>query len=175
MPLMASELRTGFASQPASSFGRGTFMNRTTNLFAGFLLVTSSLAFAQEPQTAPSPEDALVIQQLVAWTRVQKPQPAPQPLPPRDTPVPQPDRQDQQGKQPAAPQAPSQQTPATQSFTGKIVKDGNKYVLKVAGNTAYELQDAGDVGQYENQTVKVIGSLASGSNTIRVVKIELLS
>jgi hypothetical protein len=31
------------------------------------------------------------------------------------------------------------------------------------------------VGKYENQTVKVIGSLDSGSNTIRVVKIELLS
>lgn len=148
-------------------------MNRTTNLFAGFLLAVTPLAFAQEPQTPPqSPEDAFVIQQLVAWTRVQKPQPAPQPLPPRETPVPQPD---QQGKQPADPQTPPEQTPTTQSFTGKILKDGNKYVLKVSGNTTYELQNAGDVGQYENQTVKVIGSVESGSNTIRVVKIELLS
>ena len=151
-------------------------MKRTTSLFAGFVLAATPLAFSQEPQAPPqSPEDAFVIQQLVAWTRVQKPQPAPQPLPPRDQPVPEPDQQDQQGKQPAEPQTPSQQTPTTQSFTGKILKDGSKYVLKVAGNTTYELQDAGDVGQYENQTVKVIGSLDSGSNTIRVVKIELLS
>jgi hypothetical protein len=151
-------------------------MNRMTSLFAGCLFALTPLAFAQEPQTPPqSPEDALVIQQLVAWTRVQKPQPAPQPLPPRDTPVPQPDQQDQQGKQPAEPPAPSQQTPATQSFTGKILKDGNKYVLKVASNTSYELRDAGDIGQYENQTVKVIGSLDGSGNTIRVVKIELLS
>ena len=151
-------------------------MKRTTSLFAGLLLVATPLAFSQESQAPPqSPEDAFVIQQLVAWTRVQKPQPAPQPLPPRDQPVPQPDQQDQQGKQPAEPQTPSQQTPTTQSFTGKILKDGSKYVLKVAGNTTYELKDAGDVGQYENQTVKVIGSVASGSNTIRVVKIELLS
>ena len=148
-------------------------MNRTTSLFAGLLLAATSLGFAQEPQTPPrSPEDAFVIQQLVAWTRVQKPQPAPQPLPPRDPPVPQPD---QQGKQPADPQTPSDQTPTAQSFTGKILKDGNRYVLKVAGNTTYELQNAGDVGQYENQTVKVFGSVDSGSNTIRVVKIELLS
>ena len=148
-------------------------MNRTTSLFAGLLLAATPLGFAQEPQTPPrSPEDAFVIQQLVAWTRVQKPQPAPQPLPPRDTPAPQPD---QQGKQPADPQTPSDQTPTAQSFTGKILKDGNRYVLKVAGNTTYELQNAGDVGQYENQTVKVFGSVDSGSNTIRVVKIELLS
>lgn len=151
-------------------------MNRTTNLFAGFLLTIFPLAFAQEPQTAPQvPEDAFVTQQLVAWTRFQKPQPAPQPLPPRDTPVPQPDQQDKQGKQPADPKGPSQQTPTAQSFTGKILKDGSKYVLKVASNTTYELQDEGDIGQYENQTVKVIGSLDTGSNTIRVVKIELLS
>jgi uncharacterized protein DUF5818 len=148
-------------------------MNRTTSLFAGLLFAATPLASAQEPQAPPqSPEDAFVIQQLVAWTRVQKPQPAPQPLPPRDTPVPQPD---QQGKPPADPQTPSDQTPTAQSFTGKILKDGNKYVLKVAGNTTYELQDAGEVGQYENQTVKVFGSVDGGSNTIRVVKIELLS
>lgn len=149
-------------------------MDRTTNLFAGFLLTISSLAFAQEarPQV---PEEAFVTQQLVAWTRFQKPQPAPQPLPPRDTPVPQPDQQDKQGKQPADPPGSSQPTPTTQSFTGKILKDGSKYVLKVASNTTYELLGEDDVGQYENQTVKVIGSLDTGSNTIRVVKIELLS
>jgi hypothetical protein len=148
-------------------------MNRTTNLFMGVLLAMTPLAFGQgEPQTPQVPEDAFTTRQLVAWSRMQKPQPAPQPLPPRDTPVPQPDQQDQQGKQP---ETPSQQTPTTQSFTGKIVKDGDKYVLKVASNTTYELQEQGDVKQYENQTVKVIGKLDTGSNTIRVVKIELLS
>jgi Protein of unknown function (DUF5818) len=150
-------------------------MNRPTILFAGFLLAAGPLACAQESQPpSQSPEDALVVQQLVAWTRVQKPQPAPQPLPPRDQPVPQPDQQDRQGK-PTEPQTHSEQTPTTQSFTGKILKDGSKYVLKVAANTTYELQDAGEVGQYENQAVKVIGSLDSGTNTIRVIKIELLS
>ena len=148
-------------------------MNRTTNCFAGFLLAIAPLVFGQEAQLTPQfPEDALASRQLIAWSRLQKPQPAPQPLPPRDTPIPQPDLQDQQGKQPADPH--NQQTP-TQSFTGKIVKDGGRYVLKVASNSTYQLDAQGDVKQYENQDVKIIGNLDSSSNTIRVVKIELLS
>jgi hypothetical protein len=148
-------------------------MNRTTNYFAGFLLAMAPLAFGQEPQlTQQFPEDALATRQLVAWSRLQKPQPTPQPLPPRDTPLPQPDPQDQQAKPPADPH--TQQTP-TQSFTGKIVKDGGRYVLKVSSNSTYQLETQGDVKQYENQDVKVIGNLDSTSNTIRVVKIELLS
>jgi hypothetical protein len=101
-------------------------------------------------------------------------------MPPQDTPRPQPG-----GNQPADPQTPLQPTPRTQAFTGKILKDGNKFVLQVASNTTYELQDQrglhqadlsqADLSQYENQTVRVIGSIDTGSNTIRVVKIELLS
>jgi hypothetical protein len=157
-------------------------MNRMTSLCAGIFvaiifLAIRPFAFGQEPQTAPqSPEDTLAVQQLVAWTRFQKPQPAPQPLPPRDTPLPQPDQQDQPGKQPADPQPPSEQSPVAQtSFTGKIVKNGAKYVLKVASNSTYELQDQGDVSQYENQNVKITGKLDTATNTIRVVKIELMS
>jgi hypothetical protein len=151
-------------------------MDRTTNLLAGLLLAMAPLAFGQESQSAPqTPEDAFTMQRPVAWTRMQKPQPAPQPLPPQDSTAPEPDQQDQQGKQPADPQATSPQTPVNQSFTGKIVKDGDKYVLKVASNTSYELQDQGDVKQYENQNVRVTGKLDKGTNTIFVAKIELLS
>lgn len=151
-------------------------MSRTTNCFAGLLLAITPLAFAQEPQlTTPQfPEDALATRQLVAWSRLQKPQPAPQPLPPRDTPIPQPDQQDQQqqAKPPADPH--NQQTP-TQSFTGRIVMDGGRYVLKVSSNSTYQLDSHGELKQFENQEVKVVGSLDSSGNTIRVVKIELLS
>jgi len=148
-------------------------MNRMTNWCAGLLLAMTPLAFGVQPQQSPrSPEDTLATQQLIAWSWLQKPQPAPQPLPPRDTPLPQPGPQDQQPKPPADPQA--QQIP-TQSFTGKIVKDSGKYVLKVASNTTYQLDGQDSLKQYENQDVKVIGSLDTGSNTIRIVKIELLS
>ena len=76
-------------------------MDRTTALLAGLLLSMTPLAFGQESQPAPqTPEDAFVMQRPVAWTRMQKPQPAPQPMPPQDTTVPEPDQQDRQGKQP---------------------------------------------------------------------------
>jgi len=151
-------------------------MNRTTNwcaAFAAFLVAITPLALGQEPGfTSRFPEDALATQQLVAWSRLQKPQPAPQPLPPRDTPVPEPDGQGQQAK----PQSDPQTQPAqTQSFTGKIVKDGGKYVLKVASNNTYQLDEHSGVKQYEGQEVRVVGNLDKDSNTIRVVKIELLS
>ena len=151
-------------------------MVRKTNLMAGFLLAIAPLAFGQEPQlTTPQfPEDALAVRQLVAWSRLQKPQPTPEPLPPQDKTVPQPDQQ-QEEEQPKQPANPAQQQAPTQSFTGKIIQDGGKYVLKVAGNTTYRLDDQGDVKQYENQDVKVIGNLDTGSNMIRIVKIELLS
>jgi hypothetical protein len=148
-------------------------MNRTTNWLPGILLALTPFAVGQQPQFASQlPEEALASQQLIAWSWLQKPQPAPQPLPPRDTPIPQPDPQGQQAQPPVNPQ--NQQTP-TQSFTGKIVKDGEKYVLKVTSSAAYLLDEQGTLKQYENQNVKVIGSLDPGSNTIHIVKIELLS
>lgn len=148
-------------------------MNRATNCCAGFLLAIAPLAIAQEPRlTSQFPQDALATQQLIAWSRLQKPQPAPQPLPPRDTPVPEPDQQGQAAKSQSDPQT---QPAQTQSFTGKIVKDGGKYVLKVASNSTFQLDEQGGVKQYEGQDVRVIGNLDKDSNTIRVVKIELLS
>jgi uncharacterized protein DUF5818 len=150
-------------------------MGRTANLLGILRLGITSFALSQEPQlpTPQVPEDAFATRQLIAWSSLQKPQPAPQPLPPRDTPIPQPDQpSDQQAKPPADPQ--NQQAPA-QSFTGKIVKDGGKYVLKVARDTTYQLDEQGVAEQYDNQNVKVIGNLDTGANTIHVVKIELLS
>ena len=48
-------------------------------------------------------------------------------------------------------------------------------VLKVAKNTTYQLEGAGDTTQYENRNVKIEGSLNASGNTIHVVRIELLS
>ena len=163
-------------------------MNRTTNVLAGFLLALAPLAFSQDPQLSNPqvPEDAFETRQLIAWSNMQKPQPAPQPLPPRDTPIPQPDQQqDQQSKPPAdtksdskndqSPASANDQTPAAQSFTGKIVRTGDTYVLKVTGDTTYQLDEQDQAKRYEDQNVKVTGNLDAGAKTIHVVKIELLS
>ena len=150
-------------------------MNRATIILSGVLLSMACIAVAQEQQQPPQPpEDAFAPQQLVAWSRYQEPQPAPQPKPPKDDAVPRPDQpgtEQQESKPPAGPDS----QPATKFFTGKIVNDGGKYVLKVGGNTSYDLDRQDNVQQYENQSVKVVGNLDSASNKIRVVKIELLS
>jgi hypothetical protein len=147
-------------------------MDRKTSLFVGLLLGVTPFLAGQESQNQPvvrNVEDVLVSQELVAWTRMQKPQPAPQPMPPPEKGVPEPG---QQAAPPANPPA-EDQTP-TQSFTGKIVKDAGSFILKVGKNT-YQLDEQSNAKEYENQDVRVIGHLDSGTNTIRIVKIELLS
>lgn len=151
-------------------------MKRMTKWFIACLLAGALLAFAQGPQlTHKLPEDALTSQQLIAWSWLQKPQPAPQPLPPPDSRVPQPDPQNQPSAREPGNSPGGEESPSTQSFTGRIVKDGTSYVLKVSSNVTYQLAESGDIKQYENQQVKIIGNLDTVSNTIRVVKIELLS
>ncbi|HZQ94444.1 MAG TPA: DUF5818 domain-containing protein [Candidatus Sulfotelmatobacter sp.] len=149
-------------------------MGRMTKLIPVVILTMVCALAAQQPQSnPPTPEDAFTTRQLIAWSSLQKPQPAPQPLPPRDTPIPQPDQQpDQQAKPPADPQ--TEQSPA-QSFTGKIVKQGAEYFLRAASNTTYELDEQADLQRFENQNVRVTGRLESGTNKIHVIKVELLS
>lgn len=151
-------------------------MNRRTSMFTGLLLAMAPLAFSQGPQnqTNPLPAADPLATQLIAWSSMQRPQPAPQPLPPPDRTIPQPDPQT---TQPPTSQAQDQAPDAVQdqTFTGKIVKDGNRYVLKVSSNTAYQLAEQSSAKQYENQDVKIVGTLETATNTIHVVKIELLS
>lgn len=148
-------------------------MSRITGVGA-FLFAVICCAAAQQPQsTQQTPEDAFSTRQLIAWSSLQKPQPSPQPLPPRDTPIPQPGQSsEEQPKSPGNSQG--DQSPA-QSFTGKIVKQGAAYVLRAASNTTYELDTQGDLQKFEDQNVRVTGTLETGTNRIHVVKIELLS
>jgi Protein of unknown function (DUF5818) len=147
---------------------------RLTSLGIAFLIGLVSLSLGQRPQyNEQNPEDSFTARELIAWSSLQKPQPAPQPLPPRDTPIPQPDQpKDDQARPPADPQ--NQQSPA-QSFSGRIVKDGDEYVLKATANTTYELDDQSGAKKYEDMNVRVIGNLDPGTNKIHVVKIELMS
>ena len=65
--------------------------------------------------------------------------------------------------------------PATiQLFIGRIVRVGSAYVLKIPGNTTFQVDEQMHAKQYENQEVRLIGSLETGSNTIRVMKMDLL-
>src|SRR5579863_1414394 len=114
-------------------------MKRETCLLAAVVLVlgTAPLVCAQDAQSQLP--FSVLGPQLIAWSQLQKPEPVPQPLPPPDRPVQQPDQPaSQESAQPATPQA-QPQPPAAQTFTGTIVKDGGRYILKVSRNNVYQL------------------------------------
>lgn len=151
-------------------------MTRKTAFLAASILLaflfTIGLCAQDTPSDSRVPEDAFSTRQLIAWSGLQKPQPAPQPLPPKDTPVPQPDQSQDQRPTPADPH--SDQTPTTQSFTGKIVNESGKYSLKV-GTEVYGLDQQDGLEKYENQSVRVLGRMDADSRMIHVLKIDLLS
>lgn len=143
-------------------------MGRVTTLIA-FLLVLAPGAFPQQ-STLQTPEDAYTSRELIAWSQLQKPQPAPQPLPARNPSVPQPEEpQDQQAKLPADPQ--NQQEPA-QSYAGEIIKNGNGFVLQMQDSATYQLEANEVLEVYENHRVRVVGNVRSRVKSIRVLKIE---
>jgi hypothetical protein len=150
-------------------------MNRRTSLFAGAVLALTPFLVGQEAQNQANPllpAEVIAPRDLMAWSWMQQPRPVPQPLPPPDKPVPQADPQ----QQPPSPQTPRQESPTqTQTFTGKIVKDGDHYVLKVSTGTAYQLDAQSNAKQFEDKDVKVVGVLDTATNIIRIAKIELLS
>jgi hypothetical protein len=148
-------------------------MVRSTNILIVLVLAYGTLALGQDLQAGSQvPEDALTTRQLIAWSGLQKPQPVPQPLPPRDTPIPQPDQPSDQQANP--PGDPHHEEAPTQTFMGKIVKDGSKYSLRV-GSKTYQLVGQGGFQKYEDRTVRVIGILELSSNTIQVESIDLVS
>ncbi|MBZ5681986.1 MAG: hypothetical protein LAO24_17950 [Acidobacteriia bacterium] len=154
-------------------------MKRETNILAtiSFVLVVALSGFGQDPQVQSSPAlpPDVLGPQLIAWSQLQKPKPVPQPLPPPDRPTRQSD-QETPG-QPTNPQAlppAQQQAPANQTFTGTILKDGARYVLKTGG-TSYQLDDQDDVKHYEDKQVKVVGNLDVNRNILHVVSIQLIS
>jgi len=127
-----------------------------------FLAASASIVLAQDSQK-PSPVPADILgPQLIAWSQLQQPQPV----------------QEQQPSSQSDQLSPTQpeQSPATQTLTGTIVKDSGRYILKVSGsNTAYELDDQVRARQYEGKQVKVAGKLDAKGNSFHVVNIELIS
>jgi hypothetical protein len=133
-------------------------------------IVPPMLAQDLQGQLSPALPSDILGPQLIAWSQLQKPQPVPQPLPPPDRPVSQPDQQ----TQPTNPQA-QQQQPVAQAFTGTIVKDSGRYVLKVSSNSLYQLDDQEKAKQYEGKQVRIGGTLDASGSSLHVVSIELVS
>ncbi len=74
------------------------------------------------------------------------------------------------GQDPAAQQQPAQQA---QTFTGKISKKDDKYVLRDASaKMTYDLDDQEKAKSFEGKDVKVTGTLDAQTNTIHVADIQ---
>lgn len=146
-------------------------MTRTTMLLV-VLLSARLPALAQQPKSLPNPEDAFTTRDLIAWSHLQVPQPAPQPLPPREGQVPQPAQpQDQQPKSPGDPR--TQQEPV-QAFTGIILHDSSRYVLIALNTARYRLDAHDELRAYENRTVRILGSFDPGAQSIKILRIDPL-
>jgi Protein of unknown function (DUF5818) len=63
--------------------------------------------------------------------------------------------------------------PETKSFTGTVMKQGEKFVLSdTADKTDYVLDDAQKASQFEGKKVKVTGTVDMANNTIHVETIQ---
>jgi hypothetical protein len=76
---------------------------------------------------------------------------------------------DASSQQPMPPD--TQPAAAEKIFSGKVVKSGDKLVLKAAG-TMYQLDDRQKAQDFLNQNVKVTGVLDTATGTIRVSAID---
>jgi hypothetical protein len=66
--------------------------------------------------------------------------------------------------------------PQQKSFTGVIVKDGNRLVLQdPSSKSRYKVDDEAKVQDYVGKQVKIIGSLDASTNILHVESIELVS
>ena len=72
------------------------------------------------------------------------------------------------------PMQPDDQAAASmKTFSGKIMKSGDKFVLTdVNSKTTYQLDDQQKAEDFLNKTVKVTGVLDASTGTIRVTAIE---
>ncbi len=131
-------------------------------------LILAASVFGQEPQIRPSPAlpASILGPQLIVWSHLQKPQPVSEPLPEQQ----QQPRQ-QQARQPANTQ--DRQQPSAHTFTGTIMKDGAKYVLKESRGATYQIDN--DARQYEGKQVRIVGNLDANNDILHVSSIRLIS
>jgi uncharacterized protein YdeI (BOF family) len=108
---------------------------------------------------------SLSAQQTAPRTQSQDPQ-SQQPAQPQAQPG---QAQDQEGQQAPDSQAQAEQSTGAQSFTGTIVKSGDKYVFQDAasGNT-YDIDHQDEVQKFEGKRVKVHGKLDASGKMIHI-------
>ena len=123
-------------------------------------LMFSVAALAQDPATSQPTNQAPTTQS----PSTQSPSATPSTTPSTPTAT------DPQASSPAPSASSDMQT--MKSFSGKVVKENGKLVLKDASGMSYQLDDQEKAKQFEGKDVKVSGSLDSTGSTIHVEDIQ---
>jgi Protein of unknown function (DUF5818) len=149
-------------------------MKIETSVAALALLVALSPAgFAQQFQRPDSFAVAEETPPAIVWSGTQTPQPVPPAKPDQ-----QQDQQPQDNPTVTPTQASGMQDQsdsATQTFTGTVVKIGDKYVLRTTDNMTYQLDDQDKAKEFEGKQVKVTGGLEARDKLIHIQNIEAAS
>src|SRR5438034_5600719 len=137
-------------------------MKKTPTVVAILALVATMLpaAFAQtSDQTSPSSSAP------AASSPAASPSDSPAQTSPAQT---SPSTSDQSGAAQGSAPGSSQ---AAESYTGTVVKSGDKYVLKTDTGT-YQIDDQDKAKQFEGKQVKVSGNLDKATSTLHVTDIQ---
>jgi hypothetical protein len=138
----------------------------------GTLAVLLTVGVSLNAQQSPPSSD----QPATSQTQPTDPTAQQPSTPPQSEPTQTPDQSQQtpNSQAPSGQQAPDTQAQSgtstgAQSFTGTIVKSGDKYMFQDAasGNT-YDIDHQDEVKQYEGKKVKVHGTLDSNTKTIHL-------
>lgn len=79
----------------------------------------------------------------------------------------------QQPEPPQQPYGSMDQQPDVKTFTGKIMKSGDEFLLQDSiGESTYQLDDQRQAKGFEGKSVKVTGSVDPVTKTIHVARIE---
>jgi len=133
--------------------------------FIGAVILFLSVGALNAQQATPqSPSADPQAQQPPATPDQTRPPATPEQAQPNQTPSQTPD---QAAHRAPEPEAQSAQPEDVQSFTGTILKSGDKYVLQSSGTT-YDLDHQDQLQKYENKKVKVHGTLDASGNLIRL-------
>ena len=142
-------------------------MKKTLTMVAILALVVTMLpaAFAQtSDQTSPS-SSAPAASSPAASPSDSPAQTSPAQTSPAQT---SPSTSDQSGAAQGSAPGSSQ---AAESYTGTVVKSGDKYVLKTDTGT-YQIDDQDKAKQFEGKQVKVSGNLDKATSTLHVTDIQ---
>jgi hypothetical protein len=136
------------------------------------MIALAQSAHAQEPSSQAPATTTPPDQQSPSAQDQQTP-----PATPPDSTHETPSAQQQQQNEPQMPAAGSDaQTQEAQAFTGRIVKENGKVVLKdPVTKNSYQIDDATKAKPFMGKQVKVTGKLDMNSNTISIATIEPMS